>query len=274
MNHYNSQDDFFGTDNRNIRNSIDTQRTSSYDDFDTPYYDMKPSAVGSGHASATAAADRTLAGACIARAYLYMFIGVMLSGIAAVVAYNVLDYSDPNTFSLLFGAIIAELIVFGIASYNVAHGNTTMTGIMFYLYSVLSGISLSILFVTYQADSIIAIFFVAAGMFGVLALAGSITKHDLTILGQIGIMLIVGVLLMMIANIFIGSERFDIQISMIGLAAFIGVTAYDAQKLKNRAMMCSNEKMVNAVAMTCALELYLDFINIFLKLLRLFGRRK
>ncbi len=288
MNHYNSKEDFFGTDSKNLNKSFNMSDNSNnsmfggynsqgrnddpmFGGFDEPIVDMRPaSSVG----SSSNVGDKTYAGVCIARAYLFMFIGVLISGITAVIAANTLDFTDPNTVTMLFGVLIAETIVFFIASYNVAHGNTKTTGFMFLLYSILTGISISVLFLAYQMESIISIFFVAAGMFGVLAFAGSVTKHDLSIIGQIGIMLIVGVLLMMVANIFIGSEKFDLQISMIGLAAFIGITAYDAQKLKRRAQTCTSYLTVNTIAMVCALELYLDFINIFLRLLRLFGKRK
>ncbi len=147
--------------------------------------------------------------------------------------------------------------------------------IMFGLYAVLMGASLSFIFLIYTFGSIAKTFVIAAGMFGLMAIVGYTTKTDLTKFGQLMLMALIGIIIASLVNMFMGSPMIDYVISIIGVMVFTGLTAYDVQKLKNigASGMVSGE-MAKKVTIMGALTLYLDFINLFLFLLRLFGNRR
>lgn len=146
---------------------------------------------------------------------------------------------------------------------------------LFMVYSVIMGISLSTIFLIYTGSSIFTTFFITAGTFGVMAVLGYTTKTDLTKFGSILIMALVGIILASIINIFMGSEMMELGISILGVLIFTGLTAYDVQKLKRigSGMEYGNE-VASKLAILGALNLYLDFVNLFLFLLRFMGNRK
>ena len=209
----------------------------------------------------------------VSRAYLIMFAVLIVSGLTALISSTVIEDVILNNPGLLFGAIIAQVVVVIVA--NVALGNKkeTLSALMLLVYSVVNGFTLSVIFLTYEIGSIFSIFFVAAAMFGVLGFIGATTKKDFSALGSVGIMLLVGIILASIVNIFIGSSTLDFGITVLGLAVFIGLTLYDFQKIKRLGAYCSDDE-VNSLAMFGALQLYLDFVNLFLRLLRLFADRR
>jgi len=147
--------------------------------------------------------------------------------------------------------------------------------LMFGLYAVLMGASLSFIFLIYTLGSIAKTFFIATGMFGLMAIVGYTTKTDLTKFGALMMMALIGIIIASLVNMFLGSPMMDYVISIIGVMVFTGLTAYDVQKLKNigASGMVSGE-MAKKVTIMGALTLYLDFINLFLFLLRLFGNRR
>ena len=146
---------------------------------------------------------------------------------------------------------------------------------LFLLYSAVMGASLSFIFLAYTASSIYGTFAAAAGMFGLMAVVGYTTKTDLTKFGSIMMMGLMGIILASIINWFIGSEGLDYIISFIGVLVFTGLTAYDVQKLKRiGAGVEFGTATTSKLVIMGALNLYLDFINLFLMLLRLFGDRK
>jgi FtsH-binding integral membrane protein len=146
---------------------------------------------------------------------------------------------------------------------------------LFVAYSAVMGISLSFIFLAYTAGSITSTFFITAGTFSAMAILGYTTKQDLTKFGYILIMGLIGIIIAMVVNMFLNSEIMDYIISCIGVLIFTGLTAYDVQKLKRIGSGAEyGTESTNKLAIMGALNLYLDFVNLFLFLLRLFGDRR
>ena len=143
--------------------------------------------------------------------------------------------------------------------------------ISFVGYAALNGVTLSSLFFVYQLGSVCKVFFITAGTFGAMAMIGATTRTDLTRLGSLCIMVLLGIVIASLVNIFLKSTGLEFALSILGVLVFVGLVAYDTQKLKR-----IHEQGINhtGLAVLGALSLYLDFINLFLYLLRLFGRRK
>ncbi|MBP9160586.1 MAG: Bax inhibitor-1/YccA family protein, partial [Flavobacteriales bacterium] len=145
----------------------------------------------------------------------------------------------------------------------------------FVAYSALTGASLSYIFLVYTANSIASVFFVTAALFGVMAVAGYTTKTDLTKLGSILFIGLIGVVIAMLVNMFLKSDTMGYIISVLSVVIFTGLTAYDMQRLKQvGSAVVNGTEMAQKMALMGALSLYLDFLNLFLALLRLFGSRK
>lgn len=201
--------------------------------------------------------------------FLLMTVALFISGfISFFVAASGLIYESSFT-GIFYVSIFAELIVVMAANFALAKQNAKLAGILFVVYSICNGLVLSVIFVAYELASIGTIFVATALMFAGISVVAITTKKDLTILGTIGYM---GLFALIIAT-FIGM-LFGVDyaiFSIIGLALFIGITAYDVQKIKRYAS--SGDSIAN-IAIFGALNLYIDFVNIFLKLLRLFGNRK
>ncbi len=208
------------------------------------------------------------------KVYLWMFIGLLISG--AVAYYTSVT---PGVRGLVYGGftffIILELVVVIAFSALRKKVSPAVAKILFIIYSVVSGLTLSSIFLVYKLESIGMVFISAALMFGLLALYGFITKNDLSSFGKVLIFALLAIIIMSLINMFIGNSTFSIVISVISIVVFLGLTAWDMQALK--AMYnyyASDEKELNKIAIYGALDLYLDFINIFLQLLNLFGKRR
>ena len=150
---------------------------------------------------------------------------------------------------------------------------TTAT-LMFILYSVINGALLSYIFLLYTSSSIATVFFITAGTFATMALIGYTTKTDLTSIGKYLFMALIGLIIATLVNVFIKSSGFTLILSYIGVLIFVGLTAYDSQKIKQMLLQAPDAgEGAQKVALLGALTLYLDFINLFLYMLRIFGRR-
>lgn len=207
----------------------------------------------------------------LAKVFNWMAIGL---GITGVVAYFTATTGLAVTITsspLFMILIIGEL---GLVFYLSARINKMQAGTassMFLLYSVLNGLTLSVVFLAYTGSSIAATFFITAGMFGAMAIYGLVTKRDF---GSFLFMGLIGVIIASIVNIFLKSEGLYWVISMIGVLVFVGLTAYDIQKIKKigeAGIMQQGEAAITKGSIMGALALYLDFINLFLMLLRFFG---
>ena len=210
----------------------------------------------------------------IAKSFLYMVAALGVTAIAAFTAPDLLGgWIMRNSYNIIILFVVEFAIV--IAS-NVAmsKNNVALSAILFTVYSYLTGATLGIIFWAYRLASVGAIFLMTAAMFGIMAVYGLVTKKDLSSIGNICMMGIIGIIIASLVNVFlIKSGPFDMIISVIGVAIFVGLTAYDVQKIKNRVYYATDEN-VACLALWGAFGLYLDFINLFLRLLRLFGKRK
>ncbi len=206
------------------------------------------------------------------KTFFLMFLGLLATGLVSWYTYASGLFEKiliDGTFNLL---IIAEVLFVLIFSATMRKMSPTVVQILFFVYSALNGITMSVIFAVYQLSSITLVFFASSILFAIFAFIGNYTKIDLSKLSPILFgTLIVGVIVSII-NLFIGNSLLDIGLSWVILFTFFGVTAYDMQKLKSLAN--SNIVDINKLHIYGAFELYLDFINIFLRILRLFGRRK
>lgn len=205
------------------------------------------------------------------KVFMWMFIGLLVTfATGYFVSTNERMLISIFSSSIYFFLIIAELVVVIFLSARLHKMSETTAKISFILYSFLTGLTFSSVFVVYQITSILYVFLVSALLFGIFAVIGATTKIDLSKLGTILLMLLVGIIICTIINLFIGSQGFNLVICIIGLVVFMIYVAYDMQKIKQLENIYEGDKL----AIIGALELYLDFINIFLRLLQLFGRSR
>ena len=206
------------------------------------------------------------------KSFMWMFVGLMCTGITSLlVASNSAIVSLLFSNSLaFFGLIIAELALVFFLSARIQKLSYGVALSLFLLYAFLNGIMLSVIFLIYTASSISVTFFTTSVLFGVMAMYGITTKRDLTSVGSLALMALIGVILVSVVNLFLKSDTLSYVISFVAIAIFIGLTAYDTQKIKRLADAGAPENM----GVLGALTLYLDFINLFLNILRLLGRRR
>ncbi|WP_288146315.1 Bax inhibitor-1/YccA family protein [Xylanibacter caecicola] len=213
--------------------------------------------------------------ALMRKVYVWMTLALVITGFTA---YGVANSPGIMTAILtnkilFFGLIIGELaLVWGVSAAINRLSLTTAT-MLFILYSVLNGATLSIIFLAYTMSSITSVFFITAGTFAVMAFIGYVTKTDLTSLGKILFMALIGIIIATIVNVFfVKSGTMNLIISYIGVLIFVGLTAYDSQKIKKMLIMAdSMDESAQKMALLGSLTLYLDFINLFLYMLRIFG---
>ncbi len=213
--------------------------------------------------------------ALMRKVYLWMTLALVIT---AITSYGVatsptllgLIYSSKLTF---FGLIIAELALVFWVSARIDKLSLTNATLLFILYAVINGATMASIFMLYSPTVITKVFFITAGTFGAMAAYGYFTKADLSSWGKILIMAVVGLIIAMLVNMFLRSSMMDLIVSGIGVLVFTGLTAYDSQKIKQMlALQSDMGESAQKIALLGALSLYLDFINLFLYLLRFFGR--
>ena len=210
------------------------------------------------------------------KVYLWMTLALAITGFTAygvATSPGILQAIYTNKI-LFFGLIIAELaLVFGVSA-AINRISLTMATLMFILYSVINGALLSYIFLYYTASSVATVFFITAGTFGAMALLGYTTKTDLSSMGKILFMALIGLVIATIVNLFIKSPGFTLILSYVGVLIFVGLTAWDSQKIKQMLLQAPDAgEGAQKLALLGALTLYLDFINLFIYLLRIFGKR-
>lgn len=225
-------------------------------------------------AGATTEEVKARQNAFIRSTYGWMFSGLMITALAAawvaiMPAMQQLIFGSPMVF---WGLVIVELGLVFWLSFRIQQMSAGAAASAFFVYSLLNGLTLSAIVLVYTAGSIFQAFVVAAGMFGAMSVYGLVTKRDLTSWGSFFFMGLIGILLIGVVNIFVQSDTLSKVFATVGVFVFVGLTAYDTQKLKAYAMV-GGDKATN-FAVIGALALYLDFINLFLMLLRLFGGRR
>jgi uncharacterized protein len=222
------------------------------------------------------------------KVYNYMGSGVLLTGVIALMFFKMAVVTSDGgeiigltnfgnsiyNSGLKWVIMLAPLAVvfymsFGIAKMSAAKAQTT-----FWVFAALMGASLSSIFLMYTGASITRVFFITAGTFGAMSIYGYTTKRDLTKLGSFLMMGLFGIIIASLVNIFMKSTMMYFVISILGVLIFVGLTAYDTQKIKNMYMVSDSGELMGKKAVMGALTLYLDFINLFIMLLRLFGQRR
>ena len=210
------------------------------------------------------------------KVYLWMTMALAITGFTAygvATSPGILQtiYSNP---AVMWGLVIAELILVVTVSGAINRLSLSVATLLFIVYSVLNGALLSSVFLVYTASSVATVFFITAGTFAAMALVGYTTKTDLSSMGKILLMALIGMIIATIVNLFVKSTGLELIISYIGVLVFVGLTAYDSQKIKQMLLQAPDaSEGAQKVALLGALSLYLDFINLFLYLLRIFGRR-
>ena len=216
-------------------------------------------------------------GALMKSVYMWMTLALGVTGVVAlyVSQSTELMYSIFSNSILFWGLIIAEFALVMIISARIHKMSFSTSLLLFLLYSLVNGLTLSVIFAVYTKESVATTFFVTAGTFGVMSLIGYFSKKDLSKLGGILFMLLVGLIIATVVNIFWANSTMYWIITYAGVLIFVGLTIYDTNKIK--AMLeyhQGDEVITQKIALLGALTLYLDFINLFLYLLRLLGDRK
>lgn len=209
------------------------------------------------------------------KTFLWLFVGIIVSAFSAVAVYNSATLTEALYTSMapMIILMIAELALVVILSRALNSLSYPMAIVGFIAYSIVNGLTLSCIFFVYEIASIFNVFFMTAGVFGLMAFIGYTTNIDLSRIGNICMMGLIGIIIASLINMFIGSSSLDMIITIIGIVIFIGLTAYDIQKIKGYSENSALNSMDN-LPIICALTIYLDFINLFLKLLSLFGKRR
>lgn len=211
------------------------------------------------------------------KVYVWMTLALVITGFTA---YGVA--TSPGALQLIlgnqllfWGLVIGELaLVIGVSAAINRLSLTTAT-MMFVLYSVINGALLAPIFLVYTSSSIATVFFITAGTFGAMALIGYTTKTDLTSMGKFLFMALIGLIIATVVNMFVKSSGFTLILSYVGVLIFVGLTAYDSQKIKQLLLQAPDAgESAQKIALLGALTLYLDFINLFLYMLRIFGKRE
>lgn len=204
------------------------------------------------------------------KVYMWMFIGLLLT-FATGYFVSINENMAYKVYSLYWVLAIIEIILVIVLSARIGKMNITTSRIMFLTYSFVSGLTFSSIFIAYDMRSIIIVFFISALLFLIFAILGYVTKLDLTSVGTFLLMALIGIVICSIINIFVGNGTFEIVICSISILIFLGFTAYDVNKIKQLQDIYPDE---DSLAIVGALELYLDFINIFLDLLRIVANNR
>jgi len=213
------------------------------------------------------------------RVYNYMAGGVALTGVVAWLTYQY-TLSNPAFAQALFGSplvyvlMLAPLALVFFLSFRIAHLQASTARLLFFVYAALLGLSLSTIFMAYTHASITRVFFVTAASFGALSLWGYTTQRNLDGMGSFMIMGLFGIIIASLVNLFLKSTGLDWTISVLGVLIFAGLTAWDTQQIKEFYSPMDDGTVAGRKVVMGALKLYLDFINMFLFLLRLFGDRR
>jgi FtsH-binding integral membrane protein len=222
-------------------------------------------------ASSLAAVERRV----LNQVYTWMTLGLALT---AAIAWYCADTAEIRSFFaqnrwVMWVLIIGELGLVFVISGLIDRLSAVVAASLFFLYSALNGITLSSIFLVYNLDSIAGVFMITAGTFGLMSLYGLTTRRDLSSIGNLLFMALIGMVIAGLVNLFIGSSIMSLIISAIGVLVFTGLTAFDAQRIKAMAASALDGESEGKLAVIGALSLYLNFINLFLSLLNLFGGR-
>jgi len=248
-------------------------------------FDRNVSAARTGYRTDQVAIDAGLRAHMI-RVYNYMTAGVALTGLVAWFTFSAAVTQTGNSLQLtafgqaifqsplLWVLVLAPLGLVFALSFGINRLSASTALMLFFVYAGLLGLSLASIFLVYTGESITRVFFISAATFGAMSLWGYTTQRDLTGVGSFMFMGLIGIIIASVVNIFLKSTGLDWAISVIGVIIFVGLTAYDTQRIKEMYSPMDDGTIAGRKAVMGALSLYLDFINLFLMLLRLFGNRR
>ena len=221
------------------------------------------------------------------KVYNFMASGILLTGIVAYISFNMAVVTDGSVIvsftefgnALFFSGLkwivmLAPLGVVFYMSFGIKKMSSAKAQTVFWIFAALMGLSLSWILLIYTQTSIARVFFITSATFGAMSIYGYTTKRDLTKLGSFLFMGLIGIIIASLVNIFLKSSMMYFVISILGVLIFVGLTAYDTQKIKNMYLASDSGEIMGKKAVMGALTLYLDFINLFIMLLRLFGQRR
>ena len=215
--------------------------------------------------------------ALMRKVYVWMSMALVITGLTAwIVAHNAsllqLIYGNSATIWILFAVEIGLVIALSAAIHKLSLPVATL---MFVVYSVLNGAVLSSIFLVYTMSSIATVFFITAATFGAMSVFGYVTKKDLSSIGKFLMMALIGLIIATVVNLFMKNSGLDMIISYAGVLIFVGLTAWDTQKIKQMCLQAPDTgESMQKLALLGALSLYLDFINLFIYLLRILGNRE
>lgn len=214
--------------------------------------------------------------AFITKVYRWMTLALVISGFTALYtasSQTLISFIFGSKF-VFYGLLVAELALVFVLS-AALHKMSVGLGVFFFiLYSVINGLTISSIFIIFEIRSIFIVFFISAAMFAGMSIYGAKTKQNLMSAGRYLMMALIGLIIASLVNLLLKSSMLEWIISLISVAVFTGLTAYDTQKIFKIARNSDDSEIFQKAAIMGALELYLDFINIFLSLLNLFGKRK
>lgn len=220
-------------------------------------------------------ADASYVSRIMKRVYLKMFLAMIVTAVTSFVCMNVpaVFFTLMSNSGLYFGLLIAEVVLVFVLAGALNKLSSPVASLIFYVYSILNGVVLSAILAAYTASSVFSTFVITAAVFGTMTVYGYVTKSDLSRVGTFLFMALIGLIICTIVNIFMKSSTMEWIISFAGVVIFIGLTAWDTQKIKQMAAMTDGSQ-AGKLATIGALSLYLDFVNLFLYLLRFFGNRE
>ena len=211
------------------------------------------------------------------KVYLWMTFALLITGFTAyyVASSEAILYTIIANQGIFWGLVIAEFVLIFALSAAINKLSLTVATIMFVLYSVINGATLSFILLLYTASSVVNVFLITAGTFAAMALYGYFTKTDLMSWGKYLVMALIGLIIATIVNLFTKSSGLEMILNYLGVLIFVGLTAYDSQKIKQMMLQATDTgEGAQKIALIGALSLYLDFINLFIYLLRILGSKR
>ena len=223
--------------------------------------------------SAAAAIDAGLR-AYLLRVYNYMAGGLLVTGIVAYLVAQSGLYQNIAGTPLIWIVMLAPLGFVIALSFGIQRMSAATAAVLFWVYAAVMGLSLGSIFLVFTGASIARVFFITAATYGAMSLYGYTTKSDLSRFGSFLLMGLIGTVITSLVNIFLKSNTVQFVVSVVGVIVFVGLTAYDTQRIKALYLESDTEEFASKKAILGALSLYLDFINLFMLLLQLFGERR
>ena len=214
--------------------------------------------------------------ALMSKVYLWMTLALVVTGMTAyyVASSPAILYAIVSNQIAFWGLFIGELVLVFVLSSRIMSLSFVTASLMFVIYSIMNGVFFSFILLAYTEQSIATTFLITAGTFGAMSLFGFVTKRDLSAMGRILFMLLIGLLIATVVNIFMKAEGLTLLLNYAGVVIFVGLTAYDTQTIKQMLQEHGDKEGAEKIALLGSLSLYLDFINLFIYLLRFFGESR